>query len=373
MGAGTLHAGRARWSHAERVPNEVHSAAVGWPLGFKQELGYAFVQDRAVDEPERRTARRSWAVVRVAVSLGLLAVLVAKLDPREFAAVIARARWLPLLALFAVEVWQRVLAAYRWYVLARCTDDRVTLGKSIEVSFASNFLGQFLPGVVGIEALRVYGLSRTSDLATSFVSVVADRTLGLVSLVAMVFVGLLVAPVTLDPVITALAVAMVVALALGTVAVFNVGFRALLLRCLPARLERVLGRRLERFFGCLDAYRDRPWTVGWALALSFLTQIGRVAAYALGALALGVEAPLWTFVVSVPVVTFMGMLPISAGGLGVRDMSFVYFMELVGVRGAEAFAVSILVFVLTTVSTFPGAFFALRARRHSPEAVGSKS
>jgi uncharacterized membrane protein YbhN (UPF0104 family) len=72
--------------------------------------------------------------------------------------------------------------------------------------------------------------------------------------------------------------------------------------------------------------------------------------------ALGLD-PGWTFyVATVPLVFLVARLPVSLGGLGVLELSFVYLAGLLGMGRTDAFSIAVLAEGLVILSLLPGAF-----------------
>ena len=91
----------------------------------------------------------------------------------------------------------------------------------------------------------------------------------------------------------------------------------------------------------------------------------------LAAWALGIDIALPHFLVFVPIILFVQLLPISVAGLGTREAAFVYFFGSVGVGAESAFALSLLFFAGTILSAVPGAFDIPEALRR-PSRVASR-
>jgi uncharacterized membrane protein YbhN (UPF0104 family) len=81
--------------------------------------------------------------------------------------------------------------------------------------------------------------------------------------------------------------------------------------------------------------------------------------YAAG-LAVGVEAPVSAYIIAVPLVIFVMVIPVSVAGWGVREVMFVQLLTPYGADGDKVLAMSLLVGVLGTVSIFPGAWFCIQ-------------
>ena len=71
-----------------------------------------------------------------------------------------------------------------------------------------------------------------------------------------------------------------------------------------------------------------------------------------------------------PAVLIAQVLPISIGGLGVREFALVFFLGAVGVGKEQALALGLLFYILTLVASLTGApAFAVGGRFPEPEDV----
>jgi len=59
--------------------------------------------------------------------------------------------------------------------------------------------------------------------------------------------------------------------------------------------------------------------------------------------------------ISVPLITLTAVLPISLGGFGVREVSYMVVLGLVGVPAGDAILLAVAVFALLTLVTAAGA------------------
>jgi uncharacterized protein (TIRG00374 family) len=303
-------------------------------------------------------------VLRAVVSAALLITLATRIDIQSSFGVIRLARLELILLLFAMLVVERLFVAYRWHVLLSCSRYAAPMASTVRVSFMSTFLGLFLPGGVGVEAFRVYGLARqTSNLAMSLTTVLVDRVLGFFMLVMLVLIGLGLAPTGLYGQIAPwawLALGVVVA---GTAIAMLPRSRRVISGLVPRALEGLVSRRLQRLYECLDLFWVRPGVMAWVTVLALGFQLFRVAIPLVAAAALHLQAPVVYFIAFVPIINFLGMLPISLGGLGVREAGYVFFFGTVGMNSEAAFSMSILIYVLGVAATLPGACFLLTGLR----------
>ena len=316
-----------------------------------------------------RSSGRLSRWIRIGVAFGLLAFLLTQIDLQQALRAVAEARVELLLLAFAIVLSSRLLAAARWYLLLRGRHAALTLVGVLRLMFVSDFVGYFMPGSLGIEVLRVYGLAKmTADPALSATSVVVERLVALVMLVLMVLVGLAARPLALPAEIGRLAWLFLGLLLVGVLAVMASPTRSLALRLLPGqRLARVR-RALQRVFAALDTYRSRPWLIAASFLLALLFQLMRCTAVTVGAAALGHPLPFTFILVVFPIMLLIGLLPITIAGLGVREAAFVYFLGIGGMPPEIALPLALIQRSFGILLTLPGAWWYLRRGLHDRRA-----
>ena len=304
-------------------------------------------------------------LIRGTVSIGLILLIVTNLDTRELGKTLAAVSISTLVVLTAIDLFLRMMSAYRWHVLFRSTNENAAIAETVKITFVASFLGQALPGVIGVEALRVYGLARSSDdAAGAFASVIADRVFGLLSLVLVIFAGLLLGPPELQSLVL---VPALVAFAILIVAVLLLMIpftRKLIERSLPNALLDKVKHWIDDVYLCFDRYKSRPGLLAFSLVLAVSFQILRVILFFAAALLIGESPAFIYFVVFVPIVMFAALLPVSISGLGVREAGLVVLFTRFDVMdSAPTFTIAILVFVSGLLSTLPGGWIYARQRK----------
>jgi glycosyltransferase 2 family protein len=259
----------------------------------------------------------------------------------------------------------RLIAAYRWWALLKQVDVTVGFGNIVRLVLVSGFVGYFMPGTLGIEALRIYGFARTTaNPALAVASVAVDRVLGTFALILLALFGLALLPAALP------ARAAPDALPDGLATVGWVGLLALValvVAGLEPRLRRLALHLLSRWapvqdgvrkvFGILDTYRARPWALLWNAVVAVGFHLLRCAAVGVGAAAFGVELPWVVYVAITPLITMLARIPISIAGLGVQEAGFVYLYGVFGMPAEVALVLSLVMRACTILSSAPGAWF----------------
>jgi uncharacterized protein (TIRG00374 family) len=314
---------------------------------------------------DKAKSRLASTALRGSISIGLILVVVWNLDTESLRTTIANVSLLTLLTLTAIDLLLRILSAYRWHVLFRSTNSHSSIRETTRISFVASFLGQVLPGVIGVEALRVYGLARSSDdAAGAFASVVADRMFGLVSLVLVIFAGLLIGPAALPNLIWQ-PLLIVLAILVASILMITIPYcRRMLEKILPAALYGRIRSWVDKVYECFDHYKTQPALLTYSLVLALLFQLLRVMLFFAAALLIGESPAFIYFLVFVPIIMFAALLPISISGLGVREAGLVFFFTRFDVMdSAPAFTVAILIFLSGMLSTLPGGWYYMRQRQ----------
>jgi hypothetical protein len=293
----------------------------------------------------------------VAVSVCLLVWLVTAIDWRNCIQVAARADLALMLLAVVLLTLERVLSVVKWLLFLKVKGSTVSFWRLFIINYVGGFWGLILPSSVSADIVRGYYLSRaTSDLKLTVTSMAADRFISGVSLVCVACLGGWYAGY--QPGLERLRV-LTFLLAAGTAISVVILFQGALLRWLDRHvIQKFSGWRIIQtarkwMVSCLE-YRQYPGLLLIAFLLSISVQVVRVLIFYVVALGFDLHAPLMYYIVFIPLIMVLIMLPVSLNGIGVREVSFVSFFSLAGMPESGAFVVSFAVSVLTTLTTAVG-------------------
>lgn len=284
---------------------------------------------------------RRWALVllKLGVSLALVAIVVALADIAEVGASLAAMQAGPMAMAVGLCFSQSVLIGLRWHVLGHGTGDFVGRWPVMRVTFAAMFCNQLLPTSVGGDLVRI-GLLARLGLPTGRAArtVVLDRTAGLLSLLTLMAVtGFVLGeqiPATWPvDIIRSLPVA-AIGLILGGL---FVGDR--IADTIEARLRLPWLAQLLRDFSRL--LRSGASTVV-ILVMSYGIHCASATSVWILAKAGGVEIDFLQVLGFLPIVILVQLIPVSIAGWGIREGTIVTLFGLLGIGTAAAVAVSIL-------------------------------
>jgi uncharacterized protein (TIRG00374 family) len=300
---------------------------------------------------------------KLAVSLVLLGWLARRYggDP-GFRATLARLDAASFLTAEAAVAGGLVLSALRWRILLGAAGVPLGLGRAIRLYLVGYFFNFFLPTTVGGDVVRAMGVGRGTPLPVVAGSIVVERLVGFASLLAIGIVA--------SFAVESLAVARKVLLVAG--AVFAVATAVLLFA--PVRASRRTGLAgrvlagLSRTALEVRAYGFRPRSLAVAALLSLGWQAALVASNTVLSQALGGVAPLRSLLTLVPVVQAVTMIPVSFGGLGVREMGYELFFRESGLDPAGAVALGVAFLGVTVALALKGGLAYLVAPLRGREA-----
>jgi glycosyltransferase 2 family protein len=291
--------------------------------------------------PDRRLLR--W-LLRVLVTVGIVTYILVDVDRGDLLRTLSGVRLSFLAGALAVYLAGQALSAYKWSLLGRSVGFGQSLAEYTRFYFIGMFFNLFGPSTLGGDLVRALylGAGRRPGLAVD--SVLFDRASGLALVMALGAVALLVFPHYGLPWPLA---ASVVCGGIGLV----VGWWMcpLLVRLLPEtnRMRRQVETELGPF------WRDRGLLVRVAL-VSLLFHLSQVVVQYIVVRAAGATVPLSYCLIYHPLISVMTALPVSIGGLGVREGGYLYFLTRIDVDDSVAVTVGVLWFAISVLAGLAG-------------------
>jgi len=302
-------------------------------------------------------------MLRLLTSAVMLAVLLTRIHVHDLFPSHRPAALLWLAGALVVTVAGIVLSAVRWQYVLRVLELQSSLSTLLSHYLAGMFVGNFLPSTIGGDVVRVSRLSaNVGETSASFASVVLERLTGWLVLPMITLFALATHPTLLH---LGSATRLALTLSLGTL--------VLLVALVAVTASESGGGRFRehpgwlRFAGAvhlgLIRFRQRPLASGSVLLAGFAYQLAVVLATWMAAHALGISVGWAAILAFMPAVAIAQVLPISVGGLGVREAAFVVFLHPLGVASGQAVALGLAVYAINLTASLLGApAFALGSR-----------
>ncbi|MFH1621990.1 MAG: lysylphosphatidylglycerol synthase transmembrane domain-containing protein [Candidatus Omnitrophota bacterium] len=284
-------------------------------------------------------------LIKISISIGLLFFLFTRIDLHKTIYCIKTVN--PLDFTFAIIIFLLVmfLGVFRWSILLNILNKNISFGR-ICVSYCGGlFFNVFLPSTIGGDIARTIDLStHTKDGSSIFATVFLDRLCGFLALVLIAFFGYLYgyfSGLTRDVrfLLFMLPLALIVIFSFSVIfnkKVFNLVNKVIIFKSLK--------EYFTKFHNSCYCFRSQKVALLKTIFLSLLVQgLFSVTCYFIGR-SLGFNLSVVYFLILIPIINTISFLPISIGGLGLRDNIAVVLFSTLGVASDKVAAMTLLMF-----------------------------
>lgn len=295
-----------------------------------------------------------------AVFLGILLILV---PVRDLTAALGRVPPATWVAGLVVYLALHLIGVVKWQLLINAAGAGLSFADTARCYYYGLFGNIFLPSIVGGDVVRAGLAARLSRSKSGLIlGSLVDRVLDTAGLAGVAGAGLLLLPTALDPQsrMTFLAV-------VGILAGAGVIGAALLVmipwaRHLPYRIRRRLVVPRHAF----HTLRRQPGKLATSMLLGMILQTLLIGLNAMLGRAMGVTiSPIvWLFVW--PLAKIAAILPVTQGGIGVREGALVVLFRPFGVAPAVAMATGLVFTAIVMAGGLVGGVIAVVLGRHEP-------
>ena len=298
--------------------------------------------------------------IKIVVSVGLLVLLLSRIDTARFWGYARTASLGWLAAALAVYFVVILMSAWRWGLLLAAQQVSIPGTRLLSSYLVATFFNNFLPSNIGGDVIRIKdtaGPAGSKTLATTVVLI--DRGIGLIGLVLVAALGATAvgrfsraaAPIWPGFLWVGLLLAAIVA-APAFLMPQSVGR---LLQPLRVLHPEWVDERIARIIDALGRFREQPA----ALAGCFIGAVGvqalLVAFYVAITYSMHIPIQAWHLAVIVPVSFIVQMAPVSLNGFGVREATFAFYFTRLGLPLESALMVSFVGAALIMLFSLSGA------------------
>ena len=287
---------------------------------------------------------------RATITVGLSAYLIWRVHKELLNIQINLAQPARLILVVGLAVAGILLSTWLWRIFIP-SPNQVPFRQLLAHYLVGILSNNFLPGGFGGDAVRVITLrSNTGDTETAFNSVLISR---LVSLWSIVIVAVLAALLHLvyrgvSQAFPLLAISGAAVIGTACITIFLLGAPlGFLVRYLPQKWVNWHARLRHN-------YHDISQLLV-ALVIALTIQVCAILINQQAAIALGLPITASHLWLTLPLITLISMLPISIGGFGVRESSYVVLLGFLGVPATDAIILSLAVYALLAFVTAVGA------------------
>ena len=292
--------------------------------------------------PQPKKFSRGWIFLAVRwvtalLILGFLLYLLPLAPLRSALSRVPLTRFITVLLIYFVAVTGGIT---KWHAVVNAAGAQLNFAASAQCYTSGLFGALFLPSIIGGDVARLaVGISRSQRPAAVVTGNVADRFLDVAAQLTLISLGLILLPGSLPVPLQGPAKRVLFAGVLAAAILFGlvVALHRPLLRGHSIRVRR----RLAQLRHAIRAVSRRPWRLvfGWLLGTS--VQGTYVVLTALLGISCGLRLPLRVWLFAWPLAKIAAVMPITQGGIGVREAALVVLLAPFGAPAPQVLATGI--------------------------------
>ena len=306
-------------------------------------------------ESKRRARRILVFLLKSGIAALLLFLLLRKTQYKVFAQQFRGILWGWVIAAALLHIIGYLVSAHRWRILLKAQGLTPSLWELIKSYIVATFFNYVLLGTVGGDISRAYDTGVKSKRGAEAVSAVfVERVTGVTAMMFLAAAGILF--LLIGPTRLSVSAFWNVQAAVGTCAAMFLFLFAVLFILFHPRVVRIIAMKLDRpspLFGklrkifmslhsALMTYRSHPAPIYKNLLWALVLQLNVTLHYFFLGLAMGLPLfrhPLHSFcsyMIVVPAITLILMIPLTPGGAGVREWTLGELRRGLGFAGTSS-------------------------------------
>ncbi len=292
-------------------------------------------------------------ILKACVSISLLTFLLLNIEWQKVIDSLSNANIFLIAAASSLNIIERFEMTYKWNLLIKVRNVFVKFWRLFWINSIGSFLGLFLPSSLGTDVVRGYYLMKNnSEKAVSISSVFVDRILGVFSLLVMGLIAVFLSEDVLAKYNLREIIVVLFAFSSISVYIFQRNEVNGFLQKINEKFKfKKISENILKLHTSILEYKKYPKVVTISFVITILVQITRVLTYYVIALAFNVEVSIVYFFLFVPLIMIVMMIPITIGGFGLREGTFVAFFTLVGMSINDAVVITFVNSFLDTINT----------------------
>jgi len=291
---------------------------------------------------------KSTIFFKIPISIILIGWIIYKVDITKVWLIIRQANGWWLLAALLLHIFGYYVSGKRWQVLLETQRVDVPLKRLMQSYLVGTFFNQFLPTIVGGDVVRGMDTAKPCGSMTKSLTIILfERFTGIIVLLMLVSSGIILQAEKFKEVSYWPLGGLLFFVIATVIFLWKEGINLEKLeKAIPFKIGKAIIGKLATVLDILVQYRSHPlpllMVIGWGLALQLLF----VLHYFFLSKAFALQLPFSFFMVVVPVIFLLSMLPVSINGIGVRENLFVYFFAKVSVSPEKSLAIAWMGFVM---------------------------
>ena len=270
-------------------------------------------------------------LLRLAVSLAALIFVFSKIDFIEVISTYRSVNFIYLLLAVVFFILSKIISAYRLNLFFRSVDLELSDRYNLKLYLLGMFYNLFLPGGVGGDGYKIFYLGKEFGIKKSKVlwAVLLDRISGVISLFILVII-------------------------FSYFIIINISFPYEYFIWILIPVIIVV------FLWIIKSYLPYFTSIFWKASFQALAvQVAQVVCALLILVALGTPDMVMNYLFIFLISSIVAMLPISIGGMGLRELTFLYGAGILNLNTEISVALSLMFYLISVFVSLSGVYYSL--------------
>lgn len=296
-------------------------------------------------------------LLRIGVSLLIIYFLLTQIPFSQIISIITSSQPSFIILSILLCTLIMIISTLRWQILLSYMGYRYHFNLLLKLIFITNFFNIYLPGGVVGDVVRTGILPKERNskdnnkinISSVTASVITDRIIGLLGLMFLAFIGfVLYYKLLLDSKLLLVFGIISLGILFLFLILFSKRVQSLTKRifALPLRVFLPVKTKIQDVTNSLLIYRERYSVFAIAIPLTILSHLCMISSFYLLAQSIDVNISFLKLVAFVPIIDIISAIPISMGGVGIREATTILLFSTEGIQATQAMSISLLYFAI---------------------------
>ncbi len=271
-------------------------------------------------------------LIKVVISFAALYFVFTKIELSQIISIYKNVNFLWLLMAGICFILSKSIASLRLNKFFRSIEIQITEIQNLKLYLLGMFYNLFLPGGIGGDGYKIFILNKKFEVSTKkiFWSVLVDRLSGVFALFSLSIILLFFFKIESS---------------------FNYLRVVWILIPVGFLFFYFIIRRFAHYLKVV---------IFETSIMSFLVQISQLFSVSFILMALGVDEFQFSYLFIFLISSIVAMLPISIGGMGLRELTFLYGSQFLFLDEGSSIAISLMFYLITAVVSLTGMYYSIR-------------
>lgn len=303
--------------------------------------------------------KKVFNIIKIFISCTLILLIIKRIDFFKIADLLKRVDLKIVAFSFFFIVLMQFLQVLRWGILLRCKDIRVSFKSLVSLQFFGVFFNTILPTSIGGDIFKIWRFkTKFGRGAEGLASIFLGRVMGVLSLLTFFIFVIAFNFKYLQRFNLLLPLSVVLILGIFFI-IFWKNFLRLKITKKALKMFN-LETKVREFQKSFLEYKNHRFSLFSCFLISFAVLFLAIGYNFLVARSLNLDVAFQSFLIFIPIIFLLTLLPFTINGWGIREGAYVFFFMQAGLTREEALAIDIVVIFLALLLCLPGGFIYLK-------------